>query len=200
MAKMTTSLRWCFNEGSVTFRLPVDILVENMEAKAASFMEVYASYARDVYRFALYLSGDPAVAEDITSETFLRVWVSDQPVRMASVKGWLFVIARNLFRQELRRAVRREPLDDGVASSDCLAAGAEVKQEYERVLAALARLPEVDRSAVLMRVECLSYEEISGALGISLAAAKVKVHRARLELAKANPGGIGHEHFKKRHS
>jgi DNA-directed RNA polymerase specialized sigma24 family protein len=40
------------------------------------FHDLYESYSRDVYRFALYLSGDPALADDITSETFVRVWSS----------------------------------------------------------------------------------------------------------------------------
>jgi RNA polymerase sigma-70 factor (ECF subfamily) len=47
-------------------------------------------------------------------------------------------------------------------------------------------LPEIDRAALLMRAnDGLAYEEIARALGISLAAAKVKVHRARLRLAAA---------------
>jgi len=171
-----------------------------MTAKAASFVEVYNAHARDVYRFALYLSGDRAVAQDITSETFLRVWMAEQPVRMTSVKAWLFVIARNLFRHELRRLRRREPLDVEMAAAVSVEADAEVREECERVCRSLAELPEVDRSAVLMRVGGLAYEEIAGMLGVSVAAAKVKVHRARLRLAKANPGGIGHEHFEKRHS
>jgi len=57
------------------------------EVKAASFVELYGAYARDVYRFALYLSGDAALAQDITSETFLRVWLAEQPVRLGSVKS-----------------------------------------------------------------------------------------------------------------
>jgi RNA polymerase sigma-70 factor (ECF subfamily) len=62
------------------------------------------------------------------------------------------------------------------------------------VLAALQALPEIDRAAVLMRAEeGMSYEEIAAALGISLPAAKVKVHRARLKLAEARlPGGPAH--------
>jgi RNA polymerase sigma-70 factor, ECF subfamily len=52
------------------------------------------------------------------------------------------------------------------------------------VLAGLQKLPEVDRAALLMRAfEEMPYEEIARALGLSLAAVKVKVHRARLALA-----------------
>jgi sigma-70-like protein len=46
-----------------------------------SFGELYARYAQDVYRFALYLSGDRHEAEDITSETFVRAWTATVPIR-----------------------------------------------------------------------------------------------------------------------
>ncbi len=54
------------------------------------------------------------------------------------------------------------------------------------MLTALSSLPEIDRTAVLMRAdEALPYEDIANVLGISVGAAKVKVHRARLRLAEA---------------
>jgi len=60
------------------------------------------------------------------------------------------------------------------------------QSELRVVLAALNRLPEVDRAAVLMRADQgLSYEEIAVVLGVTVTAAKVKVHRARLKLAEA---------------
>lgn len=63
-------------------------------------------------------------------------------------------------------------------------AAAERDSELRAVLAALQRLPEVDRAAPLMRAgDEMPYEEIARALGISLAAVKVKIHRARLALA-----------------
>ena len=39
-----------------------------------SFHELYERHARDVYRFALFLTGNPAAAEDLTSDTFVRAW------------------------------------------------------------------------------------------------------------------------------
>ena len=42
----------------------------------ASFHELWAAYARDVYRFAVFLAGNTALAEDLTSESFLRVWTA----------------------------------------------------------------------------------------------------------------------------
>ena len=156
------------------------------------FHELYESYARDVYRFALYLSGDPALADDITSETFLRVWSSPETVRLATVKAYLLTIARNLWLMERRRWSRRQDLDDTIPDTSLsVSRQAEVKDELDRVLRALRELPEVDRAALLMRVdEGLPYEEVAAALGLPVATVKVKVHRARLKLAQIRNQGV----------
>ncbi len=149
------------------------------------FGALYKKYAPDVYRFALYLSGERGEAEDITSETFVRVWASSEPIRVATVKGYLFTIARNLYLQGLRKKSRQVALDDDLRDPQASPyAQAEQKEELRAVLAGLQRLPEIDRAALLMRAfDETPYEEIAHALGISLAAVKVKIHRARLALA-----------------
>ena len=70
------------------------------------FGSIYARYAADLFRFALYLSGNRGDAEDITSETFVRAWVAQDSIAAETVKGYLFTIAKNLFLQGLRRAAR----------------------------------------------------------------------------------------------
>jgi RNA polymerase sigma-70 factor (ECF subfamily) len=155
------------------------------------FHELYESYSRDVYRFALYLSGDRALAEDVTSETFIRVWSSPEPVRLATVKAYLLTIARNLCLMERRRSVRRRDLDETVPDSHSILREVEARDELDRVLRSLQELPEVDRVALLMRVdEDLSYDEIAVALGLPVATVKVKVHRARLRLSKVRSQGV----------
>jgi RNA polymerase sigma-70 factor (ECF subfamily) len=156
------------------------------------FHDLYESYARDVYRFAVYLSGDPALADDITSETFIRVWSSPEPVRLATVKAYLLTIARNLWLTERRRRLRYQDLDDAIPdSSQSVFRQVEVKDELDRVLRALREIPEVDRAALLMRVdEGLPYEEVAAALGLPVATVKVKVHRARLKLAQIRNQGV----------
>jgi RNA polymerase sigma factor (sigma-70 family) len=115
-----------------------------------------------VYRFALYLSGDAELAQDITSETFLRVWIAGRPVRLSSVKAWLFVIARNVYRHELRYLRPKTSLDPAMASIGSLPAVAEARENLAYVLKALAALTEADRFALLLRaVEGLSYTEIA---------------------------------------
>src|SRR5262249_44512025 len=133
------------------------------------FHDLYESYSRDVYRFALYLSGDPALADDITSETFVRVWSSPEPIRLATVKGYLLTIARNQWLMERRQHSRRQGLDELNATlpdaSPSVLRRVEVKDELGRVLRALQEFPEVDRAALLMRAdEGLPYEEIAFAL------------------------------------
>jgi len=151
---------------------------------------LYQEYSREVFRFALYLSGNWEDAEDITSETFVRAWVISDSIRMATVKGYLFAIARNLFLQELRKKTRHTELDEGMADTrrgqDRYL---ENREEYEAVLRRMQILPEVDRAALLMRAFGQTpYEEIAQALGISLASVKVKIHRARAVLSAAREG------------
>jgi RNA polymerase sigma-70 factor (ECF subfamily) len=145
---------------------------------------LYRRYAPDVFRFALQLSRDRHQAEDITSETFVRAWTSPEPIRNATVKGYLFTIARNLWLQGLRRSRRHEELVEALPDRrpgpETLA---ETSSQLESLLARLEQVPEVNRAALWLRaVEGLSYDEIARALGISLAAVKVKIHRARLAL------------------
>ncbi len=156
-------------------------------AATAVFSELYRTHARDVHRFALFLSGDPALADDITSETFVRMWNARARVDLTTVKAYLFAIARNLFLHERRRAGRVTALDDAMADlQPGPDARAGARDELRTVLAALQALPEADRAAVLMRAEAgMPYGEIGRALGMSESAAKVRVHRARLKLAAA---------------
>jgi RNA polymerase sigma-70 factor (ECF subfamily) len=154
------------------------------------FSTLYKNYAPDVFRFALYLAGDRSEAEDITSETFVRAWTSPESIEVATVKGYLFTIARNLFLHGLRRESRHVQLDTDLTDLQASPyVQAEQKEDFRALLAGLQGLPEIDRAALLMRaLDGMAYEEISRALGISLASAKVKIHRARLALAGIRHG------------
>ena len=149
------------------------------------FEDLYRRYAPDVYRFALYLSGSPAQAEDLASETFVRVWTARDNIRTASVKAYLFTIARNLHVDGRRRDARNVELPELLLDpSPGPEVEAQDKQALDTVLRALQQIPEIDRAALLMRAQDgLPDEEIAAALGIPLASARVKVHRARLRLA-----------------
>jgi RNA polymerase sigma-70 factor (ECF subfamily) len=148
------------------------------------FRGLYERYAQDVYRFAVYLSGDPMLAEDIAAETFLRAWLSPGEIRVGTVKAYLFMIARNLYRAGLKQAARQveleDSLPDGQASPEVLSS---TRLELRAALEALQLLPEVDRAVLIMHVQDeMPYAEIAAALGLSEAAVKVKVYRSRIKL------------------
>lgn len=154
------------------------------------FDGLYRAHARDVHRFVLFLSGNPDVADDIVSETFIRLWTARGRLDLSTVRGYLFAIARNLYLRQRRHVARGAELGEQVADrapSPEQQAGS--RDELRAVLTALQTLPEVDRAALLMRVDDgLPYAEIAATLRISVASAKVKVHRARLALGRLVPG------------
>lgn len=151
-----------------------------------SFEELYQRYSQDVFRFAFYLCGDRAKAEDITSEAFVRLWTASEPLRAATIKAYLFAIARNLYLHERRFDARRGQIDDAIPDAAIDPEGAAGQKETLRaVFQGLKQLAEVDRSALLMRaMDEMPYEEIAAVLGVPLSTIKVKIHRARLRLAQ----------------
>ena len=164
-----------------------------MNVGPMTFHELYSRYAEDVYRFAHWLSGNPEVARDITSETFVRAWTAPEEPRLETVKAYLFTIARNLHRKQWRRDSRKEILDETMADQTPSPDQAMVQnEEYQRTIEAMNSLPELDRTVLLLRAEeDMSYQEIASATGISVVAAKVKVFRARAKLAALLQTRIG---------
>jgi RNA polymerase sigma factor (sigma-70 family) len=83
-----------------------------MGTKMLSFHDLYQQYAGEVYRFAFWLAGNGTEADDITSETFVRAWVRRERIRTATVKAYLFTIARNYFLEGQRKGKRMVELDE----------------------------------------------------------------------------------------
>ncbi|UCF06972.1 MAG: RNA polymerase sigma factor [bacterium] len=148
------------------------------------FKTLYETYVTGVYRFAFWLAGNSTEAEDITSETFIRVWTRKDDIRTETLKAYLFAIARNVYLERQRKnrnqVVLEETYPDPAPGPDRLV---ESQLELLRVQTLLRALPEIDRTAFILRVRHeLPYAEIARILGISLTAAKVKVHRVRKKL------------------
>src|SRR4029434_6907062 len=77
-----------------------------------SFRELYDRYYPDVFRFALFLTGDVARAEDLTADTFVRAWTARDRIRQETVRAYLLTITRNLFRDYVRTAQPHVTLDE----------------------------------------------------------------------------------------
>ena len=155
---------------------------------------LYRQHAPALLRFAWSLCGDRSTAEDIVAETFARVLTRAPRLETTTALGYLLAVARNVFLTSLRRRRREVPLSDALAAGDLVATAPDPdgrlddRASLEAVTRAVRDLPEGERSALLLRVDHeLPYEDVAAALGISVAAAKVRVHRARLRLAGALP-------------
>jgi RNA polymerase sigma-70 factor, ECF subfamily len=154
----------------------------------ATFHSLYDAHARDVFRFARYLTGSDDAAADITSETFLRAWAGRDAVRVATAKAYLLAIARNLCRDRGRHAQQWQAaqMPERVVAPD-----AEAKLELQRTLDAIDALPIEYREPLLLAASGVGYDEIGRVLGIASGTVKIRVHRARLKLVAATDGSPG---------
>jgi len=160
------------------------------------FETLYRTHAAAVLRFAWGLCGDRSQAEDIVSETFVRVLTRAPRIETRTALAYLLTIARNTYLSGQRRRRREVPLPEDLAAPDQDPAGRlHDADRLAATLCALRELPEGERAALLLRADHgLPYEDIAVALGTSVGAAKVRVHRARLHLTSAlKPRGGRHE-------
>jgi RNA polymerase sigma-70 factor (ECF subfamily) len=155
---------------------------------------LYRQHASALFRFAWGLCGDRSQAEDIVSETFIRILTRAPRIETQTALAYLLAVARNVFLTGGRVRRREVPLPEEIRAPE-LDANDRLDNQASLacVLRALRCLPEGERSALLLRVDHeLSYEDVASALGTSVVAAKVRVHRARLRLASmARQGSDG---------
>lgn len=155
-----------------------------------AFREIYERHYRDVYRFALFLSGHPSTADDLTAETFVRAWTARDRIRQASVRSYLLTIVRNLHRDQQRASRRFLPLEDTfVDQSPRPDEHAAHTSSLRRVSSGLREVARGDRRALLLyAVKGLSYADVAGVLGVSVGAVKSRICRARDALAAFGRG------------
>jgi len=148
---------------------------------AQAFEQMVESHQHRIFGFALSLSGNPADAEEIAQDAFIRAHralagYDEQRVRELKVSAWLHTIALNVFSNRVRRRVRETVPLDAVAEPH---ANGLLPEELHELRAAVLRLPPRYREAVVLRhVQGFGYEEIAGVLGVPAGTAKSDVHRA----------------------
>jgi len=137
--------------------------------------------------FAISLCGNIDRADDLVQETLLRAWANLSSFEPGTnMSAWLFTILRNLFRSEYRKR-RREVADGDGSYADTLKTQPEQasRVEFEEFRAALAKLPQDQREAlVLVGASGFSYEEAAGICGCAVGTIKSRVNRARTRLAE----------------
>lgn len=156
-------------------------------------------YRSPLYNFVYRFVSDRETAEDIVQETFLRcIKHSHQFPAIEQVSTWLYTIAGNLAKTELRRRKRWHWVPIGPSDDDERTAFFEpvdpeqlpgeqtdTSRVHESVADAIQELPEEFREAVLLRdLNGLSYEEIAKVLNCPVGTVKSRVNRGRIRLQK----------------
>ncbi len=158
-------------------------------AAMPSWDELVRQHADRVYRLAYRLSGNQHDAEDLTQETFIRVFRSLQNYRPGTFEGWLHRITTNLFLDMVRRRarIRMEALPEDydrvpstVSTPEQIYHDARLGPDLQAALASLP--PEFRAAVVLCDIEGLSYEEIGATLGVKLGTVRSRIHRGRQAL------------------
>ncbi|WP_253890672.1 RNA polymerase sigma factor SigE [Actinokineospora diospyrosa] len=176
---------------SATEVKPVE-LTEQAEWTVPSWDEVVREHGDRVYRLAYRLAGNAHDAEDLTQETFIRVFRSLASYKPGTFEGWLHRITTNLFLDMVRRRSRLRM--EGLPEDTDRLEGDEPSPEevYDEthldpdLQAALDELPPEFRAAVVLcDVEGLSYEEIGATLGVKLGTVRSRIHRGRQALRVA---------------
>ena len=178
---------------------------EDLMARAATddtkaFTELVRRYQTRVIHLVSRLLNDRVVSEDLAQEVFVRVHLHRRNYRTGSkFSTWLFTIAANLAKNEIRRRKRRknwtsldemqEQLQDASMQFADPKANKEVDLEREQLSGvvgeAIATLPERYRVALVLRdIDGLAYEEISQILKIPGGTVRSRINRARLMLKR----------------
>jgi RNA polymerase sigma-70 factor (ECF subfamily) len=162
---------------------------------AEDFAEAARRHLDDVHAFLVYLTGDRAVAEDLTAETFARAlerWHRYDP-RRGAARTWLCQLARSTALDHFRAEDRRRRREGRYAV-------AELRESAEPVFGeglspalerALAQLSAAEREVVALRVVLeLDGEGAARVLGISTTACSTRLSRALAKLEKEVSAGV----------
>jgi RNA polymerase sigma factor (sigma-70 family) len=157
----------------------------------AAFAQLYERHHRALYRYCLSILRDAEDARDALQSTMEKALRSMPSQRVkGGLRAWLFTIAHN---ESISLAARRQPPADespgaGLTAADASTRAAE-RERLRQLVRDLARLPERQRGALLMReMSGLSYEEVAAALGMSPRVARQTVYEARMALLELGEG------------
>jgi len=172
-----------------------ELLEQSLEGDLNAFEVIVNRYKDRLYNFVVRFVGDQQTAEDIVQDTFLRAYRNRGSFQaIAKFSTWIYTIAGNLAKSELRRRKRWRFLslgsqDERGAPLELPDPGSRPDRSTETALAevqieeALARLPDRYREAVILRdVEGLDYDEIAKIIGCPLGTVKSRINRGRLRL------------------
>jgi RNA polymerase sigma-70 factor (ECF subfamily) len=162
-----------------------------VSSRQRQFEALTRAHAGDLYRFAYWLCGQDALAQDLVQETLLRAWKSLDALREAEcAKPWLLTILRREHaRLHERKALDTVELDDNLAE-DAAWASPERHGDAAELREAMSRLPHRYREPLLLQVlGGMSCDEIAAELDQQPGAVMTQLFRARQKLKSILQGG-----------
>jgi RNA polymerase sigma-70 factor, ECF subfamily len=167
----------------------INLIIRFKDGDLSAFEEFVRKNEDRIYNLCRYMLRDASDAQDAAQDTFLKAYKGLKDFRPdASLSTWLYRIAVNTCLDH-RKKFRHDPLNGeevpvDLPSPDPSPEGSyHAKKNAEVLRAALRKLPEKLRSAIVLReIEGLSYEEIASVLDISMGTVKSRIARARDEL------------------
>jgi RNA polymerase sigma-70 factor (ECF subfamily) len=160
------------------------IVVQAIKKDREAFADLWVLYKDRVYQRVSSIIRQPDLAEDITSEAFLRAWnaIDKYEPRDVTILAWLCRIAERVAFRELKRQKPTTEIDGLMLEADAADSPeyiAEQKAGDDDMLAALHRLPETQRQVLSKRfIDDLSYDDVSKVLGKSVGSVRLIQHRA----------------------
>ncbi len=173
----------------------VDIMSEQTATAGAKvkieFEEAFALHHRTVFRAARSVVHDAALAEDITQETFIRLYKhQDSITDLEMLRPWLIRVAINVAKNTVRGNIRANTRDETYVKDIGEQAVASVEIDYEEyagvneIYSALNKVKEPLRSCLILKQQGLSYKEIAASLDLNESSIGTFVARARQEFAR----------------
>ena len=152
---------------------------------ATRFEALYRACYEDLLRYALRRSERPETAADVVADTFLVAWQRIDDIPMAHARPWLFGVARNVIANHHRSSRRNVDLAARLRRE--LGQVTVVETEFPgHLTTAFQALPEADQELLrLVAWEGLTADDLALALGCSVNAARIRLHRARKKFAEA---------------
>jgi RNA polymerase sigma-70 factor (ECF subfamily) len=157
----------------------------NTEAgRQAKFNQLAQSYGTDLYRYAMWICGNDALAKDLVQETYLRAWKAlDRLKDPKAAKSWLITILRREFARTFERKVPKFTDLDKVVVTEESELEPDEQTEMKILRQGIMKLAPKYREPLLMQVVLgYSCKEISEALDISKSAVMTQLFRAREQL------------------
>jgi RNA polymerase sigma-70 factor (ECF subfamily) len=165
----------------VTFYIFIRLCIVNRFMTVREYNRAVDEYADAVYRFIRADLRDDDRANDIVQDSYEKLWRHVAEIDYSVVKSWLFSTAYHAMIDIIRKEKRMTGLEESVEND--LLTNSQYTDLNEILHAALDRLPEQQRSAVLLRdYEGYSYKEIGEITGLSEAQVKINIYRGRMTL------------------